>query len=63
MVLGSTAATSLALAVSAICRTMDLSVTVLPMVLEVCRLFGGFFVSPSNLPDYFIWLDMLSYVR
>lgn len=43
MVLTQLAATSLALMVSAICRTTDLSVTVLPMALEVNRLFGGFF--------------------
>uniref|UniRef100_A0A7I4AWE4 ABC transporter domain-containing protein n=1 Tax=Physcomitrium patens TaxID=3218 RepID=A0A7I4AWE4_PHYPA len=63
MVLCQLAATSLALMVSAICRTTDFSVTVLPMVLEVNRLFGGFFLSPKNLPDYFVWLDAFSYVK
>lgn len=63
MVLCQLAATSLALMVSAICRTTDLSVTVLPMVLEVNRLFGGFFLAPSSLPQYFVWLDALSYVK
>lgn len=63
MILCSLAATSLALAVSAICRTVDMSVTVLPLVLEICRLFGGFFLSPANLPNYFSWLDALSYVK
>ena len=43
-VLTSLAATSLALLVSAVCRTTDLSVTVLPMALEVSRLFGAFFL-------------------
>ncbi|CAF4271794.1 unnamed protein product, partial [Adineta steineri] len=37
------------------------SVTVLPMALEVSRLFGGFFLAPSRLPKYFAWLDVLSY--
>lgn len=55
MVLCSLAATSLALLVSAVGRTTDMAVTVLPMVLEVCRLFGGFFLSPANLPRYFSW--------
>ncbi|KAG2438719.1 hypothetical protein HXX76_005264 [Chlamydomonas incerta] len=63
MILCSTAATSLALAVSAIARTTDMSVTILPMALEICRLFGGFFLSPANLPKYFVWLDALSYVK
>ncbi|CAN0065738.1 unnamed protein product, partial [Phaeothamnion confervicola] len=63
LILCSLSATSLALMVSAICRTTDLSVTVLPMALEVCRLFGGFFLSPKDLPGYFSWLDALSYVK
>jgi ATP-binding cassette subfamily G (WHITE) protein 2 len=63
MCLCSTAATSLALMVSALARTTDMSVTVLPLMLEVSRLFGGFFLSPSNLPVYFSWLDALSYVK
>ncbi|MEW5315593.1 MAG: hypothetical protein WDW38_007010 [Sanguina aurantia] len=63
MVLSSLAATSLALMVSAIGRTTDMSVTILPMVLEICRLFGGFFLSPANLPKYFSWLDALSYAK
>lgn len=49
--------------ISALCKTTDLSVTVLPMVLEVSRLFGGFFLAPSRLPKYFAWLDALSYVK
>eukprot|EP00953_Heterococcus_sp_UTEX-ZZ885_P004665 3011-Heterococcus_DN1.PRE.4 len=57
------ATTSMALMISAFCRTTDLSVTVLPMALEVSRLFGGFFLSPKNLPAYFAWLDAVSYVK
>ena len=49
--------------VSAICRTTDMSVSVLPLMLETSRLFGGFFLSPANLPSYFVWLDALSYVK
>ena len=63
MLLCSVASTSLALMISALCRTTDMSVTVLPMVLEVSRLFGGFFLAPSRLPKYFTWLDALSYVK
>jgi ATP-binding cassette, subfamily G (WHITE), member 2 len=63
MLLCSIASTSLALMVSALCRTTDMSVTVLPMVLEVSRLFGGFFLAPSRLPRYFSWLDALSYIK
>jgi hypothetical protein len=63
MLLCSIAATSLALLVSAICKTTDMSVTVLPLALEITRLFGGFFLAPSRLPKYFSWLDALSYVK
>lgn len=63
MIMCSLSATSLALAISAICRTTSAAVTVLPMYLELCRLFGGFFLSPKNLPVYFSWLDALSYVK
>ena len=63
MLLCSLAATSLALLVSAICKTTDMSVTVLPLALEITRLFGGYFLSPSHLPKYFSWLDALSYVK
>jgi ATP-binding cassette subfamily G (WHITE) protein 2 len=40
-----------------------MSVTVLPIALELARLFGGFFLSPASLPPYFSWLDALSYVK
>eukprot|EP00899_Mesostigma_viride_P016059 jgi/Mesvir1/24454/Mv21823-RA.1 len=63
MMLCSTSATSMALMVSTWCRTVDLSVSVLPMLVEVSRLFGGFFLSPANLPKYFSWLDALSFVK
>ncbi|UJR22373.1 hypothetical protein I4U23_025435 [Adineta vaga] len=63
MTLCSLSATSLALMISALCKTTDMSVTVLPMALEVSRLFGGFFLSPANLPKYFSWLDALSYAK
>ena len=63
MILCSIASTSLALLVSAFCKTTDLSVTVLPLVLEITRLFGGFFLAPSRLPPYFVWLDAVSYTK
>lgn len=63
MVLCGLSATSLALCISALCRTTDLSITVLPLFLEISRLYGGFFLSPANLPSYFKWLDALSYVK
>lgn len=63
MILCSLTATSIALFISAVCRTTTMAVSVLPMALEVARLYGGFFLSPANLPDYFVWLDALSYAK
>jgi len=63
MVMTSLSATSLALMVSTLAKTTDMSVTILPLILEITRLFGGFFLSPKNLPPYFAWLDALSYVK
>jgi ATP-binding cassette subfamily G (WHITE) protein 2 len=63
MILSSLAATSYALAVSTLARTTTMSVTILPMILELCCLFGGFFLSPAKLPKYFSWLDALGYVK
>ena len=63
MILASLTATSVALAVSTFARTTTMSVTVLPMILELFRLYGGFFLSPAKLPLYFSWLDALSYVK
>ena len=40
-----------------------MSVIVLPLFFECGRLFGGFFLPPSQLPVYFSWLDALSYVK
>jgi ATP-binding cassette subfamily G (WHITE) protein 2 len=63
MILCSVAATSIALFISAVCRTTTLAVSILPMALEIARLFGGYFLSPNNLPSYFVWLDALSYAK
>ena len=43
MVLCNLSATGLALMISALCKHTDLSVTVLPMALEMCRLLVDFF--------------------
>jgi len=63
MILCNFAAVSLALVISAIGRTTDVAVTVLPLALEISRLLGGFFLPPTQLPKYFSWLDALSYAK
>lgn len=57
------ASTSLALLVSAVCHTTIMSLTVFPFLLELGRLFGGYFLPPNRLPIYFVWLDFISYVK
>jgi len=63
MMLTTQAAIALATAVSTIFRTSSLSVAILPMCLEVCRLFGGFFLTPAKVPTYFVWLGYLDYLQ
>lgn len=49
--------------ISALCKTAAMSITILPMVLEVSRLFGGFLLAPSRIPKYFVWFDVFSYFK
>ncbi|GAX85217.1 hypothetical protein CEUSTIGMA_g12637.t1 [Chlamydomonas eustigma] len=69
MILCSLYATSLALAISALCRTVDMSVTVLCAALSTClsrscpSSWRSAYLAPSNVPNYFTWLDMLSFVQ
>lgn len=49
--------------VTTLCKTSDLSVTVLPFAMELTRIFGGFFMAPKLLPVYFSWIDPLSYIK
>ncbi|KAI2502278.1 ABC transporter [Fragilaria crotonensis] len=48
MTLGSMAATALATAVTCVARTVELSTVILGLCFEICRLYGGFFTSPSR---------------
>lgn len=63
MMLCSQASTSLTVMVTTLCRTIGSSVVFLPLILELTRLFGGFFLIPAFLPNYFVWLDALSYTK
>lgn len=56
-------ANSVAVLISCAAGTVLLSAAVLPMALEIARLFGGFFMPPVGLPLYFSWLDAISYVK
>jgi ATP-binding cassette subfamily G (WHITE) protein 2 len=56
-------ATALALMVVSVARSVSVSVVVLPMAIEVSRLFSGYYLAPNMVPKYFVWLDPLSYVK
>jgi ATP-binding cassette subfamily G (WHITE) protein 2 len=57
------ASMAVAVMISAICRTVNLSVTVIPSIFELGRLFGGLFLQPNLLPKKFVWIDALSFVK
>ena len=63
MLLCNMAAVSMTLMITALCRTAQFSVIILPLSLELVRMFGGFFLSPALLPKYFSWIDALSFVK
>jgi ATP-binding cassette subfamily G (WHITE) protein 2 len=65
MILNGAAATSVAAAVSCLCVSVELSTVALSMILELSRLYGGFFTSPAQLDDFpeWKWLDVMSYLK
>jgi ABC-type multidrug transport system permease subunit len=62
MCLTTMATCALALATSALCRTVAVSVVVLPLLLEASRLCSGFYTWPAVQTPRWAWLDALSYV-
>lgn len=56
-------ANSVAMLISAVAGNVLMSAALLPFALEVARLFGGYFLSPKQLPLYFSWIDAISYVK
>ena len=65
MVMDTFAATSLATAVTCCCVSIEMSTVVLASLLEISRLYGGFFVSPKLLESAHNWkfADALSYLK
>jgi ATP-binding cassette subfamily G (WHITE) protein 2 len=54
-------ANSAALLIAAAAGSVILAAAVLPLAIEIARLFGGFFMPPSGLPLYFSWITAVSY--
>jgi ABC-type multidrug transport system permease subunit len=63
LALDKNSASSLATMICAIVRKASTAVVVLPVGLEITRLFSGYFLPPALLPKHYVWLDPLSYVK
>lgn len=60
------AATSVATAVTCFCVSVEMSTVVLSLLLEICRLFGGFFAVPREIDaraTEWKFADALSYIK
>jgi hypothetical protein len=64
--LGAFSAMSLGLAISAVARTTTLAAALVPLFVEVFRLFGAFYVTPNLMSQdypYFLWITSVSFVQ
>lgn len=60
--LGNMCAISLGFAISAASPTVGFATVFTPLLLEIWRLFGGFFSQPTALPGYLFWIQCLSFI-
>jgi ABC-type multidrug transport system permease subunit len=60
--LGNMCAISLGFAISAASPTVGLATVLTPLIMEMARLFGGFFSQPVALPGGLIWIQYLSFL-
>ena len=65
MILNTQAPMSAATCISCFAGSIEYSITILAVVIEGCRLFGGFFASPAQIVDLKDWkfADVLSYSK
>lgn len=65
LMLDTACATGLAVMVSCFCVNLNLSTVVLSMGMEMCRVYGGFFMSPKLMEDFpaWRWADIVSYLK
>ena len=65
MVLDTMAATSLATLISCVCVSIEMTTVVMSVCFEICRLYGGFFMSPAEvkLTEEWAFADALSYIK
>lgn len=65
MILASASATSMSNMLSCMCVSIEMSTVVLAAAYEICRLYGGWFISPALMSTYEAWrfADALSYIK
>eukprot|EP00871_Galdieria_phlegrea_P002746 jgi/Galph1/3472/GphlegSOOS_G2149.1 len=61
--LTSLTAEALALTVSAGAPTPQIAAAIIPLFLVISLLFGGFFLSNAQIPNYFVWLKYMSFIK
>lgn len=65
LMLDSACATGLATMISCWCVNLNLTTVVLSVGMEICRVYGGFFIPPALMHDYpaWRWADSVSYLK
>jgi len=65
MITDTMAATSLAIMLSCLCVSLEMTTVVMSLAFEICRLYGGFFISPLQMTEEKAWqfAEDLSYLR
>ncbi|CAN0037303.1 unnamed protein product, partial [Laminaria digitata] len=63
VVLTSNAAISLGYVVSALAKNVDVALAVGPMILMPFVIFGGLLINLDEIPGYFIWFSVFSFVQ
>ncbi|KAL5007661.1 hypothetical protein ScPMuIL_016467 [Solemya velum] len=63
LVLVANTAVSLGYMVSTLASTVGMAMALVPPILLPLMLFGGFFLNNASVPDYFIWLEYLSWYK
>lgn len=54
---------SFGLAISSLAKSAQIAVAMSTVLMIFFMVFGGFFIAPDNIPDYYIWIHYLSPVK
>jgi len=56
-------AASFGLAISSVAKSAQVAVAISTVLMIFFMVFGGYFIAADNIPDYYIWIHYLSYVK